>query len=61
MLRFPQQTLVVDLLAPAFTALKWTFLGASFVLLVSGIVVGSWRWLTQRARARGSGSSKEER
>jgi hypothetical protein len=60
MLRFPDQTLVVDLLAPAFTALKWTFLGASFVLLTGGIVVGAWRWLAQRARARGSSSLEQE-
>jgi hypothetical protein len=59
MLRFPDQTPLVDLLAPVFTALKWTFLGASFVLLASGIVVGSWRWLTQRTWARGSSSSEE--
>ncbi|MGD9147991.1 MAG: hypothetical protein PVI80_20660 [Anaerolineae bacterium] len=49
MLRYPAQTPVVDLLAPVFTALKWGFLGVSFVLLCGGIVVAVWRWMTQRA------------
>jgi hypothetical protein len=55
MLRFPDQTPLVDLLAPVFTALKWSFLGASFVLLLGGIVVGAWRWMAQRAESRNSG------
>jgi hypothetical protein len=50
MLRYPDQTAVVDLLAPLFTALKWGFLGASFALLLAGIVVAVWRWMRQRAR-----------
>jgi hypothetical protein len=49
MLRYPAQTPVVDLLAPVFTALKWGFLGVSFVLLFGGIVVAVWRWMKQRA------------
>jgi hypothetical protein len=55
MLRYPEQTAVVDLLAPVFTALKWGFLGASFVLLVGGIVAAVWRWFRQRAQGRSSG------
>jgi hypothetical protein len=51
MLRYPAQTAVVDLLAPAFTALKWSFLGASFLLLIAGIVVAIWRWIKRKARA----------
>jgi hypothetical protein len=51
MLRYPEQTAVVDLLAPVFTALKWGFLGASFVLLVGGVVVAVWRWIRRKARA----------
>jgi hypothetical protein len=58
MLRYPDQTAVVDLLAPVFTALKWGFLGASFVLLVGGIVVAAWRWFKQRAQRTSSGSSE---
>lgn len=50
MLRYPDQTAVVDLLAPVFTALKWSFLGASFVLLFGGIMVAAWRWMKQRGR-----------
>lgn len=48
MLRYPAQTAVVDLLAPLFTALKWGLLGASFALLLGGIVVATWRWTRQR-------------
>jgi hypothetical protein len=55
MLRYPEQTAVVDLLAPVFTALKWGLLGASFVLLVVGTVVAVWRWFRRRARGRSSG------
>ena len=55
MLRFPDQTPVVDVLAPVFTALKWGFLGASFVLLFGGIVVAAWRLMKQRARDTAGG------
>jgi hypothetical protein len=48
MWRFPEQTLVVDALAPVFTALKWGFLGASFLLLFGGIVIATWRWIASR-------------
>jgi hypothetical protein len=50
MLRYPDQTAVVDLLAPLFTTLKWGFLGVSFVLLLGGIAVAVWRWMKERAR-----------
>jgi len=36
--RYPARTPVVDVLAPAFTLLKWLLLGASFVLLLVGLV-----------------------
>jgi hypothetical protein len=52
MLRFPDQTAVVDLLAPVFTALKWSLLGVSFLLLAGGLVVAAWRWLEQRSQGR---------
>jgi hypothetical protein len=51
MLRYPVRTSVIDVLAPAFTSVKWVFVGGSFVLLLLGILVGLWRW----AQARGSG------
>jgi hypothetical protein len=51
MARYPDQTAVVDTLAPIFTALKWAMLGASFALLVAGIFVAAWRWTNQRSRA----------
>ena len=50
MLRYPDQTPVVDALAPVFTVLKWSFLGASFLLLFGGIMVAAWRWMKQRVR-----------
>jgi hypothetical protein len=50
MLRYPAQTPVVDLLAPLFTALKWGLLGASFGLLLGGVVVAAWRWIGRRLR-----------
>ena len=37
MLRYPARTPVVDFLAPLFTAIKWVFVGGSFVLLVIGM------------------------
>jgi hypothetical protein len=55
MLRYPAQTPVVDLLASLFTALKWSFLGASFALLFGGIVVGAWRWIARRVASRSAG------
>ena len=48
MLRYPDQTAVVDALAPVFTALKWLFLGVSFLLLFGGIAIAAWRWNKQR-------------
>ncbi len=48
MLRYPDHTAVVDLLAPVFTALKWGLLGASFVLLLGGIAVAAWRWIKRK-------------
>jgi hypothetical protein len=50
MLRYPAQTAAVDLLAPLFTALKWGLLGVSFLLLLGGIVIASWRWMQQKVR-----------
>lgn len=49
MLRYPNQTPVVDILAPVCTLAKWVFLGGSFVLLLIGIVAAVWRWSRGRA------------
>jgi hypothetical protein len=43
MLRYPNQTGVVDVLAPVFTLAKWAFISGSFVLLLGGVVVGVWQ------------------
>ena len=50
MLRYPDQTAVVDVLAPVFTLLKWVFVGGSFVLLSAGVVAVLWHWLRNRNR-----------
>ena len=44
MLRYPDQTAVVDNLAPVFTLLKWALIGGSFVLLLIGVITAVWRW-----------------
>jgi hypothetical protein len=46
--RYPAHTPVVDLLAPAFTFVKWVFVGGSFVLLLAGAAMGLWRWARGR-------------
>lgn len=55
MLRYPEQTAVVDALAPVFTAAKWLLLGASFLLLLGGVVVAVWRLMKQRVRDTAGG------
>jgi hypothetical protein len=45
MARYPQRTPVFDVLASAFTPLKWLFVGGSFVLLLVGAVAAARRWL----------------
>jgi hypothetical protein len=44
MLRYPDRTPGVDVLAPVFTSVKWVFVTSSFLLLLAGVVVGVWRW-----------------
>jgi hypothetical protein len=58
MVRFPDQTPLIDVLAPLFTALKWGSLGVSFLLLTGGIVVTVWRWI--QTRERGESTSSDE-
>ena len=48
--RYPSQTPVLDLLTPIFTMLKWGFILASFLALISGFFVGIWVWLRSRSR-----------
>ena len=38
MYRYPAKTMVVDFLAPIFTAVKWIFVGGSFTILLVGLV-----------------------
>jgi len=39
MFRYPQQTPVLDMLAPIFTMLKWTLVILSFLLLIVGFII----------------------
>jgi hypothetical protein len=50
MLRYPAPTAVIDHLAPAFTLLKWVFVGGSFALLLGGIAVALWRRVRRAGR-----------
>lgn len=50
MWRYPARTAVVDLLAPAFTFVKWVFVGGSFVLLFVGLGVALWQLLRRGHR-----------
>jgi hypothetical protein len=48
--RYPDPTAVVDVLAPVFTLLKWSFLAASFALLFVGMGIAAWRWIKERGK-----------
>ena len=48
MARYPERTVMIDWLAPAFTLLKWTFIGASFALLLVGAAAALWGWTRSR-------------
>lgn len=43
MARYPTPTPLVDWLAPAFTLLKWIFVGGSFVVLLVVLAAAIWR------------------
>ena len=49
MVRYPNHTSVVDVLAPVFSLVKWALVSGSFVLLLAGAVVGVWQWNKRRA------------
>jgi len=48
MLRYPARTPVVDALAPAFTLVKWLFIGGSFIALIAGLLLVVWLQLKER-------------
>jgi hypothetical protein len=50
MARYPNLTPVVDVLAGVLTAVKWIFVGGSFVLLLVGLAIGIVRWIRLRDR-----------
>lgn len=43
MLRYPDRTPVMDIVAPILTLAKWIFLSGSYALLLVGAMVGIWR------------------
>lgn len=50
MLRYPDRTAVVDLLAPIFTLVKWILVGGGFALLLAGVLLGLWLWARSAMR-----------
>jgi hypothetical protein len=48
MSRYPGRTAMVDVLAPAFTSVKWVLVGGSFLLLVAGAAIGVREWSKSR-------------
>ena len=48
MYRYPILTNLVATLAPLFTAVKWIFVGGSFILLLIGIFVLMWHAIRKR-------------
>jgi hypothetical protein len=48
MARYPQTTIIVDLLTPIFTMLKWVAIGGSFALLLVAAILAVWRRLSGR-------------
>ena len=48
MLRYPQTTPIVDVLAPVFTGLKWVFVTGSFVLLLVGGIAALRVWIVRK-------------
>jgi hypothetical protein len=53
MLQFPNRLPLVATLAPVFTMGKWILVTASIVLLLVGVVVAIWRWLSGSFRKVG--------
>ena len=49
MIRFPDRTPVLAIVAPVFTTVKWMFVGGSFGLLIIGTVAAVWQWINNRS------------
>ena len=48
MVRYPDTTAVVDMLATVFTMVKWVLVNGSFVALLIGVAVGVVQWVRPR-------------
>jgi len=48
MFRYPQQTPLIDFLAPIFTMLKWVLITSSFFILIVGVLILIMRRITRR-------------
>ena len=55
MIRYPEQTPVVATLAPLFSTAKWVALAAAFAVLVAGLLLLGWRWVTTLVARRHPG------
>jgi hypothetical protein len=49
MARFPAQTPLFDWLAGFFTLSKWVFIALSFVLLVTGMIAATRKWIANKS------------
>jgi hypothetical protein len=52
MARYPAMTPIIDILAPVFTLVKWTFVYASFGLLLMLILKMAWGWVGKSNRKK---------
>lgn len=48
MFRYPMQINILASIAPFFTVIKWFFVSASFVVLIFGIIVLIWQFISNR-------------
>ena len=48
MARYPDPTPILASLAGLLTALKWSFIGASFVILLIALGMVAWRWVRSK-------------
>jgi hypothetical protein len=57
MLRFPDRTPVIDIAATMFTAMKWLFVGGSFLVLLGGLVKYGVKRMRQVTSSTGPASN----
>jgi len=50
MARYPHPTVLIDHLAGVFTLVKWIFIGGSFIVLIFGVALVTWRVFQTRSQ-----------